>query len=95
MSIAANKVCGIRAAMVNDGFTARLVREHQHCNVICLGVDLAGDRHLPWAIEEFLAADFAKGRHARRVQKLALIEAQCRRRRQTECPRDSFVSVAI
>jgi len=74
MSIAANKINGIRAAIANDAFTARLVREQQHCNVICLGVDISGDGHISGTIMEFLSARFAEGRHARRVKKVAELE---------------------
>src|SRR5215207_1736204 len=43
MSVAANKVKGVRAALVHDEFTARRAREHNHCNALCLGTDLLSE----------------------------------------------------
>lgn len=71
-AMAANKVRGVRAALCHDLSTARNAREHNHANVLTLGAGLTGDA-LAWQItEEFLATDWAPGRHARRV---AMIDA--------------------
>ena len=74
MGIVANKVRGVRAATAHDEITARVAREQAHCNVLCVGVDLIGERTLTRIVEVFLATDFAEGRHVRRVTKIAEIE---------------------
>ena len=76
MGIVANKIRGIRAATAHDEITARIAREHNHCNVLCVGVDLVGDKALARLIEIFLTTPFAEGRHVRRVAKIAEIEAE-------------------
>ncbi len=70
MSVAANKVAGARAAVCHDEVAARLSREHNHCNVICLGADLITEHHMRNIIQAFLATAFGQGRHLRRVRKL-------------------------
>ncbi len=74
MSVAANKFCGVRAALVHDEITARRAREHNHCNVLCLGTDLLSEDQIRQIVEIFLATAFADGRHLRRIQKLKAIE---------------------
>jgi ribose 5-phosphate isomerase B len=76
MSIAANKITGVRAALVHDEVTARRAREHNHCNVLCLGTDLLGEEHIRSIVEIFLSTPFGEGRHTRRVEKLCLIERE-------------------
>ena len=76
MSVAANKVCGVRAALAHDEVTARRAREHNHCNVLCLGTDLLSEDQVRQIIEIFLTTSFADGRHQRRVAKLKQIEQQ-------------------
>ncbi len=76
MSIVANKVTGIRAALVHDEVTARRAREHNHCNVLCLGTDLLSEDQIRKIVEIFLATPFGDGRHARRVEKIALLEKE-------------------
>lgn len=68
--IAANKVAGIRAATVHDVTSARMAREHNDANVMCLGARFTGEQVAQDAVDAFLAADFAGGRHVRRVDKL-------------------------
>lgn len=75
MSIAANKIRGVRAALVHEQVTARRSREHNHCNVLCLGTDLLGEDQIRQIVEIFLSTDFGNGRHIRRVEKLKQIEA--------------------
>ncbi len=70
ISIAANKIAGVRAAMVTDVTAAHLAREHNNANVICFGERLIGPEVAKEALDAFLAATFAKGRHTPRVQKL-------------------------
>lgn len=73
-AIVANKVPGVRAALCYDISSARNSREHNHANVLTLGAGLIGEG-LAWQIiEEWLATDWAGGRHARRVSKIDSIE---------------------
>ncbi len=75
MSIAANKVPGIRAAVVHDELTAHLARGHNDANVLCLSADLLGERAMEKIVEVFLNDTFEGGRHARRLAKVRAIEA--------------------
>lgn len=74
MSIAANKVKGLRAALVHDELTAQLSRSHNDANVLCLSADLLGERLIDKVVEVWMGADFEGGRHERRVSKIAAIE---------------------
>jgi ribose 5-phosphate isomerase B len=76
MSIVANKVPGVRAALVHDEVTARRAREHNHCNVLCLGTDLLSEDQIRKIVEIFLGTPFGDGRHVRRVEKIAVIEKE-------------------
>ncbi|MBI3463858.1 MAG: ribose 5-phosphate isomerase B [Planctomycetes bacterium] len=79
MSIAANKVHGVRAAPCHDDITAELSRRHNDANVMCLSADLLGERLIDRMVEIWLATAFEGGRHARRVEKIkAFEESQCR-----------------
>ena len=80
MSVAANKVSGVRAALVHDEVTARQAREHNHCNVLCLGTDLLSEDQIRQIVEIFLTTGYGNGRHARRVQKLNCLEEEERSR---------------
>jgi len=75
MSIVANKVGGIRAALAHDDITARISREKNHCNVLCLPADLISDMQISQIVEIFLATEFTDGRHTRRIEKIAALEA--------------------
>jgi ribose 5-phosphate isomerase B len=81
MSIAANKVRGIRAALVHDEVTARRAREHNHCNVLCLGTDLLSEEVIRQIVQIFLTTPFGDSRHIRRVQKVSQIEEEERTRK--------------
>lgn len=70
ISIAANKVPGVRAALVGDATAARLSRQHNDANVLCLGERLVGPALAEDALKTFLETPFEGGRHARRVEKL-------------------------
>jgi ribose 5-phosphate isomerase B len=74
MSVCANKVKGVRAAVVLDEVMARVARDANHCNVLCLAVDLLPTDQLIKIAEAFLATPYAEGRHARRVEKITLLE---------------------
>ena len=78
MSVVANKVRGVRAALAHDEVTARRAREHNHCNVLCLGTDLLSEEHLRNIVEVFLGTSFGEGRHVRRVAKIKKIETEGR-----------------
>ncbi len=70
MSMAANKVKGIRAAHVTDTFSARMTKEHNDANVICLGERITGIEIALEIVEAYLNATFQGGRHANRVAKI-------------------------
>lgn len=74
VSIAANKVEGIRAALAHDSLTARRAREHNDANVLALGGKIVGDDETITIVQEFLNAQFAGGRHQRRVDKISEME---------------------
>jgi ribose 5-phosphate isomerase B len=74
MSIAANKIKGIRAALCCDVFSARRARQHNDANVLCLrGEDIDSELALE-IVKTFLDTDFEGGRHLRRVNKIRAIE---------------------
>ncbi len=79
MSIAANKVKGIRAAACYDPFTARMAREHNDANVLCLGAWVIGKGIALEIVRTFLNTEFSGAeRHRRRISKImALEEKQC------------------
>ena len=85
MSVVANKVHGVRAALVHDHVTARRAREHNHCNVLCLGTDLLGEDQIRQIVDIFLNTGFTDGRHVRRLEKVKLVEMEeCRRATDTK-----------
>ena len=71
ISLAANKIPGIRAAVCSEPVTARLARQHNNAQVIAFGARIVGLDMAKAIVDAFLEADFLGGRHARRV---ALIE---------------------
>lgn len=74
MSIAANKVPGIRAALCHDELTAQMAREHNDANVLCLAADLIGEELARRTVDAWLASEFAGGRHERRIKKITEFE---------------------
>jgi len=74
MSIAANKVRGIRAAACHDDVTAEMSRRHNDANILCLSAELLGDRVIQRMLKIWFDTPFEGGRHARRVQKIANLE---------------------
>ena len=74
MSIAANKVRGIRAALCHDELSAHISRDHNDTNVLCLSGDQIGGVLLRKIVEEWLSIEFSGGRHQRRVNKITAIE---------------------
>lgn len=75
MSIAANKIKGIRAALCHDELSARISRHHNDANILCLSGDLIGEVLLRKIVEVWLTTEFSGGRHLRRVKKISAIEA--------------------
>ncbi len=74
MAMAANKTAGIRAATAHDAMTARLAREHNDANVLTLGARVLDKAHAIEVVREFLGAQFAGGRHQRRIDKIAELD---------------------
>jgi ribose 5-phosphate isomerase B len=74
MTIAANKVPGIRAALCGDVFTARMSREHNDANVLALAGRLTGRETGLEILRAWLDTPFAGGRHARRLDKIGEME---------------------
>jgi len=80
ISIAANKVYGIRAAVAHDVRTARLAREHNDANVLALGGRVVSGSQAIEMVQTFLNTAFVDGRHARRVEKITIIEQDERKK---------------
>ena len=76
ISIAANKVKGIRAAVCSDVTTARLVKEHNNANIISFGARIVGEELAKDIVKAYLTAEFLGGRHAERVNMISEIEAR-------------------
>ena len=74
MSMAANKVHGIRAALCHDELSAQISRDHNNANVLCLSADQIGVVLLRKMVEVWLSTEFSGGRHERRVKKIEAIE---------------------
>ena len=74
MAMAANKVPGIRAAACTDAFGARMSREHNDANILALGARITARDAAIEILEIWLGAEFAGGRHARRVEKIAALD---------------------
>lgn len=80
ISIAANKVPGVRAALCHDTYSAKMSRAHNDANVLALGARVVGPGLAQEIVEAWLGAEFEGGRHAVRVGKIGRIE----RRREEE-----------
>jgi len=76
MAIAANKVDGIRAANVSSEYEAQMSREHNNANVLALGARILKPDEALRIVDQWLATQFAGGRHERRVEKIAAIEKE-------------------
>jgi ribose 5-phosphate isomerase B len=74
--LAANKVHGVRAALCNDLYTARMARAHNDANVLSVGARVVGVGLAEEIVATFLATPFEGGRHARRVEQVMMIEAE-------------------
>lgn len=74
ISIAANKVTGIRAALCSDTFSAHACREHNDANILAMGQRVVGPGLAIDIVDTFLNAKFQGGRHANRINKIIEIE---------------------
>lgn len=74
MSIAANKVPGVRAALVTDAFTSEMSRKHNDANVFCAGARVLAPEKIGELLELWLRTAFEGGRHERRVEKLRKLD---------------------
>jgi ribose 5-phosphate isomerase B len=76
MSIVANKFPGVRAALINDEFTARMSKEHNDANIIVLGGRVLTPENACRMVDIWLTADFEGGRHQKRLDKIRKIEQE-------------------
>lgn len=74
ISMAANKVEGVRAAVCSEPYSARLTRQHNNTNIIAFGARVIGIDMAKMIVDEFLGAEFMGGKHARRVDMMMEIE---------------------
>ena len=74
MSITANKLKGVRAALCHDTFSARRARQHTDANILCLGSWCIGEGAARDVVEAFLSGEFQGGRHVRRLEKVKALE---------------------
>ncbi len=74
MCMTANRVPGVRAGVVSDEFSARMIRAHNDANVLCLGERVVGPGLARSLLEAFLNTPFEGGRHEKRVQKIKEME---------------------
>ena len=76
MSMCANKHKGIRAALCSDTYSAKMTRQHNDANVLCIGARVIGSCLALDIVDTFLAHDFEGGRHATRVDMMMEIESR-------------------
>ena len=74
ISITANKVKGIRCALVGDLMSAKLTRQHNDSNVLALGAGVTGPMLAEKIVDAFLTTEFEGGRHQRRVDQMMAVE---------------------
>ena len=74
--LAANKVRGVRAALCNDLYTARMARAHNNANVVTIGARVVGVGLAEEILDTFVATTFDGGRHARRVDLITALEEE-------------------
>lgn len=67
MSMVANRITGIRAALCNEMFSAKMSREHNDANILCLGARVIGPGLAAEIVRTWMTSDFAGGRHQRRI----------------------------
>ena len=76
IGLAANKVQGIRCAMVSEPYSAMMARRHNDANMLALGARVLGTEYAKLIVRSFVTASFEGGRHARRVDQIKDIEAR-------------------
>ena len=76
ISLAANKVKGIRAGVCSDATTARLIKQHNNANIVAFGARIVGEELAYDIVDAFLHAEFLGGRHAERVALIEQIEEE-------------------
>ena len=76
MSLAANKIPGVRAAVCGDVYSAKMTRRHNDANILCLGARVTGPGLAEEIADAFFSSSFEGGRHARRVAKIAELETR-------------------
>ncbi len=74
ISIAANKIPGIRAALCQDTYTARMAREHNDANIVAIGARVTGGGLALEIVKTFVKTEFLAGRHLKRVEKINDLE---------------------
>lgn len=74
MSMAANKIAGIRAALCNEVFSAKMARAHNDANILCIGARVVGPGVADEIVRAYFTGSFEGGRHARRVQKIGALD---------------------
>jgi ribose 5-phosphate isomerase B len=74
ISMAANKVPGVRAGLAHDVTTATLAKQHNHANVLCFGARVIGSQTAIDSLEAFMAAEELDGRHVRRIDELTALD---------------------
>ncbi len=95
MSIAANKVPGVRAAVATDEVMATLVRKHNDANVLCLGSRFLTEAQARRALAAFLGAEFEGGRHQHRVHKIEMIGSSALRLAQVDASVESAIRLEV
>lgn len=78
MSMAANKFDGIRAALCHNEYSAKMAREHNDANVICIGERVSGYGMVEAIVESWDKSSFTGGRHEGRVEKINSLSGSCR-----------------
>lgn len=76
ISLAANKVKGIRAAVCSEPFTAKMAKEHNNCNIIAFGARVVGAEVAKMIVDAWLNSEFQGGRHQHRVDLIMDIEGR-------------------
>lgn len=74
MSMAANKINGVRAAAVSEAYSAILTRQHNDANVLCIGARVIGIETAKMIVDGFLTAEYEGDRHAKRVEMIMALE---------------------
>ena len=74
ISISANKIHGIRAALCSDSYSAEMTRRHNNANMLAMGARVIGVGQALKIVDTFLSTDFEGGRHERRIEKITALE---------------------